>query len=299
MAQLAIVGHATRGKEVIEILEMLGGINKHNYSADCDSLCFYVGNENNVIYCDWVKCYEDEDTLLTLEEFIKKFPYKVGDKVNYVKYNDGYSNVYTLQGMQWTGVTIEYLLDSSGFSALTKDLQPYKEETMEDKPNLLQQLKDYFDNTPREVIEKEWHEYDKYNDIGPSIEEYIKYVNSIIQPQYPKTYEECCKIKQSDPNFYIDTHLYSNQLGSLYKLIICRNAYWKIAGEQMGLDKPWEPDWENERYSIYRHKNNKIVKGLDVARRIDRHILEFPSEEMRDVFYENFNDLINECKELL
>lgn len=37
MAQLAINGHATRGEEVIEILEMLGGSNPHNYSADCST----------------------------------------------------------------------------------------------------------------------------------------------------------------------------------------------------------------------------------------------------------------------
>ena len=83
MANLAIKGHTTRGKEVIEILEMLGGFNKHNYCADSDSLCFYVCNENNVIYYNWVNsCYEDEDTFVfTIEEFIEMFPYKIGDKV--------------------------------------------------------------------------------------------------------------------------------------------------------------------------------------------------------------------------
>lgn len=32
--KLAIAGHATRGKEVIELLEMLGGVNKANYGND-------------------------------------------------------------------------------------------------------------------------------------------------------------------------------------------------------------------------------------------------------------------------
>lgn len=85
MALLAIKGHKTRGSEVIEILEMLGGCNPHNYSADCDSLCFYIGKDTNIIYYDWVNnCYEDGDTLVfTLEEFLWKYPYKVGDKVLY------------------------------------------------------------------------------------------------------------------------------------------------------------------------------------------------------------------------
>ena len=51
----------------------------------------------------------------------------------------------------------------------------------ENKPDLLQQLKDYFDNTPREIIEKEWHEYKKYNEIGPTVDEYLEYVNKIKQ----------------------------------------------------------------------------------------------------------------------
>ena len=43
---LAIKGHP-RGKEVIEILEMLGGRNSHSYIADCDSLCFSITQ----LYC--------------------------------------------------------------------------------------------------------------------------------------------------------------------------------------------------------------------------------------------------------
>ena len=34
-------------------------------------------------------------------------------------------------------------------------------------------------NTPREIIVKEWHEYDKYNEIEPTVKEYLEYVNKI------------------------------------------------------------------------------------------------------------------------
>jgi hypothetical protein len=44
------------------------------------------------------------------------------------------------------------------------------------------------------------------------------------------------------------------ELSLLKQLIICRNTYWKIAGEQMGLDKPWEPDW-----SMYSEKKYCIL----------------------------------------
>ena len=45
---------------------------------------------------------------------------------------------------------------------------------------ILEQLKEYFNNTPRDVIEKEWREYDEYNKIGPTVNEYLAYVNQIL-----------------------------------------------------------------------------------------------------------------------
>lgn len=34
-------------------------------------------------------------------------------------------------------------------------------------------LKNYFENTPSEQIEKDWEELKKYNEIGPDIEEFL------------------------------------------------------------------------------------------------------------------------------
>lgn len=311
MAQLAIKGHPTRGKEVIEILEMLGGSNPNNYSADCESLCFHIGENTNSIYYDWVRdCYEDGNTLVfTLEEFLETYPYKVGDRVKTI-----YGKIGIVSKPIWSNrdncIRYELEADTDSFYFIN-ELQPYKEETMESKPDLLQQLKEYFDNTPRDIIEKEWNELSYLNEIGPSVNEYLECVKKYRQlNQYPKTYEECCKVLNIPSNGniayvgdwvyggeYLEKHL--DRLRKFQQLLICRDAYWKIAGEQIGLGKPWKPDWENERYSIYSHKNNKIVKGIDVERCIHRHILEFPTEEMRDAFYENFKELIELCKELL
>jgi hypothetical protein len=87
---------------------------------------------------------------------------------------------------------------------------------------------------------------------------------------------------------------------TLAKLIVIRNEYWKIYGEQMGLDKPWEPDFTNndeERYSIYTLAN-KVEKDFCGVGDVNT-ILCFPTEEMRDAFLENFGYLIELCKELL
>jgi hypothetical protein len=127
-----------------------------------------------------------------------------------------------------------------------------------------------------------------------------------IKPKYPTTYENCCKVlgisyraqlsyiypDVERGNIYLtkEKHL----LDAFMKLRICRNAYWKIAGEEMELGKPWESTTETV-YGISRTAN-LICK---THRYGNSKILEFPTKEMRDVFYENFEDLIEQCKELL
>ena len=131
-----------------------------------------------------------------------------------------------------------------------------------------------------------------------------------IKPQFPKTYNECYNLL-NDFNFTdverydfeIDWRLtikdknYGNILNTFAKLLICRDAYWKIAGEQMRLGKPWEPDLENEELYCVQNYNKQIIKSK--TNTAFNKILIFPTEEMRDTFYENFNDLIEQCKELL
>ena len=130
------------------------------------------------------------------------------------------------------------------------------------------------------------------------------------EKMYPKTYEECCEILGVDhnnflaiTNFYegeVETTNYerglSSKFASLWRLRICRDAYWKIAGEEMGLEKPWENNDCEIVYGICRDRGN-IVKRDDYFGAT--HTFEFPIREMRDAFYENFKDLIEICKELL
>ena len=56
-----------------------------------------------------------------------------------------------------------------------------------------------------------------------------------------------------------------------------------------------ETEYTKEMYYIF--YKGYIEKGNQ--RHPDNHILIFPTPEMRNAFYENFNDLIEECKELL
>ena len=174
------------------------------------------------------------------------------------------------------------------------------------------EMQDKYDKTKR-MLENWEHEFPcpdgyEFKDENGNVINAQKIVLEKKKPKYPKTYEECCAImgfgfKWVNPfSINRDTHPYIKNLDNLMevlcKLLICRDAYWKIAGEEMGLGKPWEPDYKKERYVIHRYID-EIVKGYRQAGLMEHFILEFPTEEMRDAFYENFKDLIEECKELL
>lgn len=120
--------------------------------------------------------------------------------------------------------------------------------------------------------------------------------------EYPKTYEECCRVLGVSEFEYNHTGTnvwYRHKLmATLDKLMLCRDAYWKLAGEEMGLSKPWEPNFESEAsvFIIYT-TFGEISKAEYLGHK--RYILTFPTEEMRDNFFTNFKKLIESVKELL
>lgn len=118
--------------------------------------------------------------------------------------------------------------------------------------------------------------------------------------EYPKTYEECREILKEQADV---TYGYKKDvLHSFQKLLICRDAYWKLYGDEMGLGKPWEPDYDSgvNKYGII--CMNGVIQKSNPTTNWERHlnkVLDFPTEEMRDAFYENFEVEIKSCKELL
>jgi hypothetical protein len=122
--------------------------------------------------------------------------------------------------------------------------------------------------------------------------------DELHKPKYPKTYEECRKILGlNDEMQAINMWYKMGLIIDFYELIICRDAYWKIAGEELGLGKPWEPDFSNDspKYNIFKYENGITLSDNNWSNRI----LVFPTIEMRDAFYNNFKFLIDQCKELL
>lgn len=46
--------------------------------------------------------------------------------------------------------------------------------------NLFESLKDYFENTPKEILDNDWREIEYLNEIGPDVIWYAEYVKELF-----------------------------------------------------------------------------------------------------------------------
>ena len=83
--KIAIQGHLTRGKEVIQILESLSGKNTEKLEGIYKTF-YYIDNKNE-IGDDHKDNFPPIYKLYTLDEFEREFPFKVGDKVIHKEYD--------------------------------------------------------------------------------------------------------------------------------------------------------------------------------------------------------------------
>lgn len=305
MAQLAIRGHETRGEEVIKLLEMMGGVNTERFKGEKTELGYYIECDYSIHLIDIKFDYRDVFYKITLEEFEEKYTYKVGDKVKWSKDN----KVWKIECIKWDEYKDQILYalyrNDRFANAYVNELQPYEEETMEKRKYTDLRLDvDQDDKLATEatidgnkIIPPENHLIGKITRVDNGM--LVEFVKK--QPVYPKTQGECCEVlfPHSIALGKVLTSGYNCELLKKFgELLICRDAYWKIAGKQMVLDKPWEPDWSNatqRKYCIVTTEGN-VLKWVQ---KTTNKILAFPTAEMRDFFYENFKELIEECKELL
>lgn len=294
MANLAIKGHPTRGNEIIEILRMLGGKNINHLEGDDETL-FYIINSSyhNEIDCLDVISYDYK--VFTLERFFEKYPYKVGDKVLFN------NKCFFIRKMYWENNQVLYQLsdenyeegnsspDTLIFDVNVAKLQAYKEQEIMKEERIYREI-DFNYEPAADKVELILGDYEIKEEDGRTY--LVK-----KKPKYPKTYKECCDVLGIS-TMDNDAQGYKGDLIIRFQeLLIARDAYWKIIGEEKGLDKPWEPVWtkDTDKFVIYTHDNairlNRFLLGHTV--------LAFPTKEIRDDFYENFKELIEQCKELL
>lgn len=311
MANLAIKGHPTRGKDVIEILEMLGGVNKHQIGAIRQTYVYFLDIDGIIRLLQISQLRTEQYIVYSLEEFLEKYPYKIGDRVTYI-YNH-LRETQIITNMRWDSNydCVLYYLDD--YNVIKVEDILYKIGSPEDNIPTIQDkstvetIKEHigtFKPSEGTLVQidftKELRIADEVEVILGNYEFVLKDGKTYFvkkKPQYPKTYDECCNILgiEDRENGYCGYEY--ELLGEFQKLYICRNAYWKIAGEEMGLDKPWEPDWNNvsDKHCIYFVSGEIWLTECQTR----QCTLAFPTAEMRDAFYENFKELIESCKELL
>ena len=136
----------------------------------------------------------------------------------------------------------------------------------------------------------------EFKDENGNVIEAKKIVLEKKKPKYPKSFKECLKVMNDGTTMACLDKCYGYK-GSLItkfqQLIFYRDAYWKIAGD-------WRPDWamySGPKHCIIYSDNEIKWQGKHFV--TEAKVLAFPTGEMRDAFYENFKDLIEECKELL
>lgn len=105
--KLAILGHKTRSEEVIELLKMLGG--RETFGLSCEKPDRFYHVSDDFIYWD----YDEPPTVekfevFTLEKFLRKFPFKVGDFVRIPEYE----SEVCIHKMKWCPLSehVEYLV---------------------------------------------------------------------------------------------------------------------------------------------------------------------------------------------
>lgn len=218
MAHLAIQGHATRGNEVIALLKMLGGVDSGFFSGNEIDRYYYIEVDKGICFIDSVVAHLDFRKL-TLEQFIERFPYKVGDKVKNV-----YGATGKVDAMKWIDDEIQYRLDFGHHGWYGADelmLTDEEKKTMKEK-KINQMSLANCDLDEVEIV------------LGDKFELKIKDGKYYaVRKQYPKTYEECCDVLIPDcVEFNVILNGYNGELlEKLGQLLICRDAYWKIAGD--------------------------------------------------------------------
>ena len=276
--KIAIQGHPTRGKEVIQILESLGGINDGLHEGNNPD-CYYELH-GNIIWCVSTKGINFK--YCTLEEFEKEFPFKIGDIVLL----KGTDLPYKIVALEWFMNKLCYKLDN-GLHYAPETLTTYKK--MKEERNITLTL----DKA------KEW-----YKKGGELKEIALQAFSEKELNPLPRSWEEFAT-NHARMGYYISSDgkpLMCAASGKLSSPHVCpsqKSAEAHLAMIQLEQLRDcwrqgWKPEPGNNSYAI------KVLKEkLQVCCYCSREFLSFPTREMAEEFLECFRDLIEKAGDLI
>ena len=285
--RIAIQGHPFRGKEVIQILESLGGKNTKKLEGTYKTF-YYIDNKGE-IGDDHRDNFPPIYKLYTLYEFENEFPFKIGDIVLL----KGVNKPYEIIALEWYMNKLCYKLDN-GFHYAPGTLTTYKE--MKEERNITLTL----DKA------KEWYKK------GGELKEIALQAFSereLNKVGLPKTWED-----YTQQNFHREGYVLTH-LGDIAETTITglrggenlcpsmESAKAHLAMIQLEQLRDcwrqgWEPNWLDGNEIKY------IVKGWRDKSSIEKTyvthaFLSFPTFKMAKEFLECFRDLIEQAEDLI
>lgn len=333
---LALKGHKTRGTEVIKLLEMLGGANRENCLGVFENRLYLINSFGDI---EDISLRDNSNyQIYTLEQFLKKFPYKIGDKVIY----ENKRRKITKMVWEEQTNTIAYKLDDKLYCNVLDELQPYKEKTLEVSEEFYDK---YCVNcgSQRCTRNGEWLEgcehYKNYKKEQDNMEkkyniedclkvcketenglEFVvndgfelkvdngKFFLTKKQSLFPQTFEECCEVLNIHPKPYL-TYTWNMTEDDICSVLTQyqEDMAYELDDLRMLLicrnaywkcADDWKPDWKNK-------KQLKFVIAITEEEMefnkyyFEQKILAFPTKEMLSEFYKNFKDLITRCMQFL
>ena len=269
--KIAIQGHLTRGKEVIQILESLGGKNIEALAGTYKT--FYYIDDRNEITDEHKEKFPPTYKLYTLEEFEKEFPFKIGDEVIFPVKTGWASGKIT--GLTYVRDQLKYEVDNriAGY----RYIEPHKLSLypMNEERNItltLEKAQEWYKKGGelKEIALQAYSE-EELNTLPRSWEEYTGKI------ALPKVSIDIMPIA-SLPKKYI----------ALYKLERLRDC-WR---------QGWKPDWLNGNENKYAIKGWRDKSSVEIAY-VTHEFLSFPTYELALEFQECFRDLIKKAGDLI
>lgn len=290
--KIAIQGHPTRGKEVIQILKSLGATSYCTHDTCSHPEWYWYINKNREITCN-PKGSMYGYKLYTLEEFEKAFPFRIGDRViskttdfigtiiklkesgcYYVKYDNG--NLACTFGQNLKLYT-EMKEERNITLTIDKAKEWYKKGG-DLKEVALQAFKEEELNPP---LPRSWEEFCKNNPIKTS-EAVICTESTIVTCDYSGIRDSDCDREICPSRKSAEAHLAMIQLEQL------RN-YWR---------QGWKPDWNDDQQTKYCVVYDREEFKINILYET-RLFLSFPTKEMAEEFLKCFRDLIEKAGDLI
>ena len=284
--KIAIRGHKSRGKEVIQILESLGGKNITSFIGVPD-FWYYIDSDGHIRIDYQIVLINAGFKIYTLEEFEKEFPFKVGDKVKHKEFNDFFEVISFNPESSYPYEIKGVCKFNTKSHVLTKWQPKMKEERFVTLS--FKKAKEWYKKGGelREIALRAFSEKE-LNPLPRSWEEFC--IN------YPIKNGECW-VGATDCSCNQNTRIFKNWIPSkksaeahlaMIQLEQLRNCWW---GD-------WEPNWLEgnvQKYVIQKWRDRISIETTYVT----HSFLSFPTYEMAKEFLECFRDLIEKAKDLI